>query len=94
MAGNERLGNVQQQVDEVTHIMRKNVDYVLERDAKLNDLDDRAADLEVGASAFEKTAHQIKRKMWWKNVKMWIILIVVLIVIGGIIGLIVYFATK
>lgn len=94
MAGNQKLDQVQAQVDEVTSIMRKNVDYVLERDAKLTDLDQRAEDLQVGANQFEKRAVRIRRKMWWKNVKMWIILIVVLLVLAGVIGGIVYSQTK
>eukprot|EP00117_Sycon_ciliatum_P029002 scpid97512/ scgid23196/ Vesicle-associated membrane protein 3; Cellubrevin; Synaptobrevin-3 &gt; Vesicle-associated membrane protein 3; Cellubrevin; Synaptobrevin-3 len=93
-ASGQKLEQVQQQVDEVTHIMKKNVDYVLERDAKLQDLDDRAEELQVGANQFERQAKKIKNKMWWKNVKMWIILIVVLLVLGGVIGLIVYFQVK
>ncbi|PAA73527.1 hypothetical protein BOX15_Mlig034128g1, partial [Macrostomum lignano] len=41
---NRRLMQTQAQVEEVVDIMRVNVDKVLERDAKISNLDDRADD--------------------------------------------------
>lgn len=54
---------------QVVDIMRVNVDKVLERDQKLSDLDDRADALQAGASQFETSAAKLKRKFWWKNMK-------------------------
>ncbi|KAB5537229.1 hypothetical protein PHYPO_G00116440 [Pangasianodon hypophthalmus] len=82
---NRRLQQTQAQVDEVVDIMRVNVDKVLERDQKLSELDDRADALQAGASQFETNAAKLKRKYWWKNCKMWAILIAVLIIIVVII---------
>ncbi len=50
-------------------IMRTNVEKVLERDQKLSELDDRADALQQGASQFEQQAGKLKRKFWWKNLK-------------------------
>ncbi|XP_017576432.1 vesicle-associated membrane protein 3 [Pygocentrus nattereri] len=83
--GNRRLQQTQAQVDEVVDIMRVNVDKVLERDQKLSELDDRADALQAGASQFETNAAKLKRKYWWKNCKMWAILIAVIIIIIAII---------
>ncbi|KAL6064040.1 hypothetical protein STEG23_028560 [Scotinomys teguina] len=58
----------------VVDIMRVNVDKVLERDQKLSELDDRADALQAGASQFESSAAKLKRKYWWKNCKMMIML--------------------
>merc|ERR1711976_198079 len=77
----KRLQQTQAQVDEVVDIMRVNVDKVLERDQKLSELDDRADALRAGAQQFESNAGKLKRKYWWKNLKMWIILIAVILVI-------------
>ncbi|KAK6319148.1 hypothetical protein J4Q44_G00103590 [Coregonus suidteri] len=79
--GTRRLQQTQTQVDEVVDIMRVNVDKVLERDSKLSELDDRADALQVGASQFETSAAKLKRKFWWKNCKMWAILIAVILII-------------
>ncbi|XP_051531850.1 vesicle-associated membrane protein 3 isoform X2 [Myxocyprinus asiaticus] len=78
---NRRLQQTQAQVDEVVDIMRVNVDKVLERDQKLSELDDRADALQAGASQFETSAAKLKRKYWWKNCKMWAILIAVIVII-------------
>lgn len=51
--------------------MRTNVEKVLERDQKLSELDDRADALQQGASQFEQQAGKLKRKYWWKNIKVY-----------------------
>lgn len=71
---NKKLQQTQAKVDEVVGIMRVNVEKVLERDQKLSELDNRADALQQGASQFEQQANRLKRKYWWKNLKMMIIL--------------------
>ncbi|NXY83759.1 VAMP1 protein, partial [Alcedo cyanopectus] len=66
---------------QVVDIIRMNVDKVLESDQKLSELDNRADALQSGASQFETSAAKLKRKYWWKNCKMMIILGVVFAVI-------------
>lgn len=82
-----RLQETQKQVDEVVGIMRVNVEKVLERDQKLSELDHRAVALQDGASQFEQQATKLKRKQWWANMKMMIIMgvigVVLLIIIIG-----------
>ncbi|XP_059679472.1 vesicle-associated membrane protein 1 [Gavia stellata] len=74
LSSNRRLQQTQAQVEEVVDIMRVNVDKVLERDQKLSELDDRADALQAGASQFESSAAKLKRKYWWKNCKMMIMM--------------------
>uniref|UniRef100_A0A914X6H2 V-SNARE coiled-coil homology domain-containing protein n=1 Tax=Plectus sambesii TaxID=2011161 RepID=A0A914X6H2_9BILA len=86
---NKRLQQTQAQVDEVVGIMRVNVEKALERDQKLSQLDDRADALLEGASQFEKVAvkpvaksgAKLKRKSWWKNIQMIIIMSVIVAVL-------------
>ncbi|CAG5107421.1 Oidioi.mRNA.OKI2018_I69.chr1.g3312.t1.cds [Oikopleura dioica] len=78
---NNVLQQTQNQVQEVVGIMRGNVERVLERDQKLSQLDDRADALQQGASQFESQAAKLKRKYWWRNIKMWIILGIVAAVV-------------
>uniref|UniRef100_A0A4X1UR06 Vesicle associated membrane protein 1 n=1 Tax=Sus scrofa TaxID=9823 RepID=A0A4X1UR06_PIG len=87
---NRRLQQTQAQVEEVVDIIRVNVDKVLERDQKLSELDDRADALQAGASQFESSAAKLKRKYWWKNCKMMImlgaicaIIVVVIVSVSG-----------
>jgi len=81
MAAQKRLQQTQAQVNEVVGIMRVNVEKVLERDQKLSELDDRADALQHGASQFEQQAGKLKRKYWWKNLKMMLIIGVIFLVI-------------
>lgn len=84
---NSMLEQTQAQVNEVVGIMRVNVEKVLERDQKLSELDSRADALQEGGKRFEQQAQKLKRKYWWKNLKMMIILgvigVVILIIIIG-----------
>ncbi|XP_065495276.1 vesicle-associated membrane protein 1 isoform X4 [Caloenas nicobarica] len=92
LSSNRRLQQTQAQVEEVVDIMRVNVDKVLQRDQKLSELDDRADALQAGASQFESSAAKLKRKYWWKNCKMMIMMgvicaIVVVVIVGNFCGL-------
>ena len=53
----------------------------MERDQKISELDRRADDLQEGASQFQQQAVKLKRKYWWENVKMWIVIAVVLFIV-------------
>ncbi|GFU11988.1 vesicle-associated membrane protein 3 [Trichonephila clavipes] len=77
----QKLSELDDRAGEVVDIMRTNVEKVLERDQKLSELDDRADALQQGASQFEQQAGKLKRKFWWKNCKMWAILIGVVLII-------------
>ncbi|KAI7693169.1 Synaptobrevin [Sarcoptes scabiei] len=82
----KRLQQTQAQVDEVVGIMRTNVEKVLERDQKLSELDDRADALQQGASQFEQQAGKLKRKYWWKNLKMIAIAVAIIIILIFVLG--------
>ena len=64
--------------------MRNNVEKVLERDAKLGDLEDKSDALKDGAERFQTSSRKLKNKMWWKNLKwtgLCVIVIAILVVI-------------
>jgi hypothetical protein len=82
LVATKRLQQAQAQVGEVVDIMRVNVEKVLERDQKISELDRRADDLQEGASQFQQHAVKLKRKSWWENIKMWIIIGVIVLAIG------------
>jgi len=78
-----RMAQQQAQVNEVVGIMKSNVEKVLERDAKLSELDERADALQDGASQFEKQAGKLKNRFWIYNIKF--------IIVGTIVVLIILF---
>ncbi|XP_074710309.1 vesicle-associated membrane protein 1 isoform X1 [Strix uralensis] len=85
-SSNRRLQQTQAQVKEVVDIMCVNVDKVLERDQRLSELDDRADALQAGASQFESSAAKLKRKYWWKNCKMMIMMGVICAIVVVVIA--------
>merc|ERR1712112_188547 len=82
----------QAQVQEVVGVMRNNIDKVLERDSKLNDLDYRANNLQATSAVFQQSSRRLKKKYWWQNLKMKLCLGGVLVVVLIVIILIIYFS--
>ena len=77
----DRLLLTQEKVKHVEDITRENIGKVLNRGDQLSDLQRRADDLKVSAGEFNITARRVKRKMCWKNAKLWVIMLFILIVI-------------
>ncbi|CAO3614166.1 unnamed protein product [Cunninghamella blakesleeana] len=84
-AGNQKTQRVQQQVDEVVNIMQENIDKVMQRGERFEDLRGKTEDLQSTAGHFRRGANQVRKRMWWKDLKWKIIIAVTIIVILGII---------
>ncbi|XP_054614089.1 vesicle-associated membrane protein 8 [Dunckerocampus dactyliophorus] len=76
-----KLNHVQGQVNEVKVILKDNIDKVLERGDRLDDLIGKTDDLQASADSFQRTSTRVARKYWWKNIKMMILIGVVVLVI-------------
>ncbi|KAJ2109699.1 Vesicle membrane receptor protein (v-SNARE) [Coemansia sp. S142-1] len=74
---------VQQEVDKVVDIMNENIQMVMARGENLKDLDDRTGQLNDGAAQFRRNAADVRKTMWWRNMRLRIILagVVVLLII-------------
>ncbi|KAM7368646.1 hypothetical protein PAMP_012962 [Pampus punctatissimus] len=86
-----KLDQVQGQVNEVKVILKDNINKVLERGDRLDDLIGKTDDLQASADSFQRTSTRVARKYWWQNIKMMIIIGVIVLII---IILIILFATK
>ncbi|CAF2741054.1 VAMP4 [Lepeophtheirus salmonis] len=64
-----KLVGLKNKVDEVTNIMKENVNRVLERNDRLDDLQERSDRLNVFSSNFTASASALRRKAWWENNK-------------------------
>ncbi|GFY85106.1 vesicle-associated membrane protein 724 [Actinidia rufa] len=65
----EKLLKVKAQVSEVKSIMLENIDKAIDRGEHLTILSDKAQDLRDSAQEFKKQGTQIRRKMWYQNMK-------------------------
>lgn len=85
-SGSDKVLRVQKQVGEVVGVMQTNIDKVLDRGERLEDLQDKSDNLADTASDFNMRARRLQKKMWWRQMKMKIciglgILIILIIII-------------
>lgn len=67
MEESARLQEAKVLVGETVHIMNNNVRVLFEREAKLNELNNRAEDIQDSALHFQTQSKKIRSKYWWKN---------------------------
>ncbi|KAI1815167.1 synaptobrevin [Poronia punctata] len=77
----DAITNVRREMDDVRGIMTKNIEGLLERGERIDLLVNKTDRLGGNAREFRVRSRGLKRQMWWKNVKLMTLLIVVLILI-------------
>ena len=77
----DQLNHLQDRVSEVTGVMTDNIEKVMRRGEALEDLTDRSTLLADSSTDFRHSSYKLRKKLFWKSVKMWVILIIVLAVI-------------
>ena len=80
-----RVEQLRQDVDDVKGQMVHNIGKVMERGERLDDLNERTENLNSRAGEFQTVSTRLKRKLWWQNIKLWIILIFIILVILAVI---------
>lgn len=87
-----KIAAVQQKVAQVKDVMLQNVNQVITRGEKLDVLVDKTDDLRNQAEKFQKQGHQLRRKMWWQNCRMKLIIALCLVLLGVILFVIICFS--
>jgi hypothetical protein len=64
-----KMAMVNDQVESLKQIMAKNIELILERGEKIDQLQEDATNLQQMASVFKKKSTQLKRQMLWQNAK-------------------------
>ncbi|KAF8586772.1 synaptobrevin [Ramaria rubella] len=72
--GNAKTAAIQAQIDDTVGIMRENITKVAERGERLDSLQDKTDNLAVSAQGFRRGANKVRKNMWWKDMKMRIII--------------------
>ncbi|XP_012943229.1 vesicle-associated membrane protein 7 [Aplysia californica] len=80
----DQVTKVQDQVEELKGIMVRNIDQLAERGERLELLVDKTEDLSANSVTFKKTSRNLARSLWWKNIKL-------MVIIGVIVILVIYF---
>jgi vesicle-associated membrane protein 7 len=76
---NDAISNVQSEIDNVRGIMTENIERVLERGERIDLLVDKTDRLGGSARDFRVRSRGLRRRMWWKNVKLMVLLAVVIV---------------
>ncbi|KAK7373679.1 hypothetical protein VNO80_07095 [Phaseolus coccineus] len=76
-----KLAKVKAQVSEVQQVMRANIDQVLDRQVKIDVLVGQTEDLRNQSEDFRRQGGQLRRKMWYQNMKIKLIVLAIIIAI-------------
>ncbi|KAI3806143.1 hypothetical protein L1987_22036 [Smallanthus sonchifolius] len=74
-----KLSKVKAQVSEVKGVMMENIEKVLDRGEKIELLVDKTENLHSQAQGFRTQGTQLRRKMWFKNMKIKLIVLCIII---------------
>lgn len=84
-SSNDRITQLSSQVKEVTDVMTRNIEQVVARGEALTDLEERSENLAHTSVEFRNSATKLRKKVMWKSVKLWVVVIVVFLIILAII---------
>ncbi|PWW80001.1 synaptobrevin-domain-containing protein [Tuber magnatum] len=73
------VAKAQREIESARGIMTENIERVLERGERIDLLVDKTAGLQTGAMEFRVRSRGLRRRMWWKNTKLMILLVFVVI---------------
>jgi len=69
-----KLCMVNDQIDSLKEIMARNIELILQRGEKMEDLQEKSTELSHMAQIFKKRSKQVKRQMLWQNAKYGLVL--------------------
>ncbi|CAK4030419.1 vesicle-associated membrane 7 [Lecanosticta acicola] len=75
----DAFSSVQNEIESVRGIMTENIERVLERGERIDLLVDKTDRLGGSASDFRVRSRGLRRQMWWKNVRLMVLLSVVVV---------------
>ena len=78
---NDAITNAKREIEDVKGIMTRNIEGLLERGERIDLLVDKTDRLGGSAREFRVRSRGLKRKMWWKNVKLMALLALVVVLI-------------
>ena len=75
----DSLANARKEIDSVKDIMSHNIETVLERGERIDLLVDKTDRLGASSKDFRLRSKGLRRRMWWANVRIMVLLAVVVI---------------
>ena len=85
----DKIGEIQNDVNEVKIEMKKDIDKMVKNVEDIENLNQKANELKEATEQYKNTSEEVKNITCWKNCKMWIILIAIIVVLLA--GIIIFF---
>jgi vesicle-associated membrane protein 7 len=77
----DRINRLKGEMSQVRNVMIENIDKVLDRGDRLELLVDKTANFQGNTFRFKKQARRFRSTVWWRNVKLTVALIFLLLVV-------------
>ena len=77
---NDKINQMKKDIDDTKNIMVQNIEKVLERGERIDLLVTRTEEMQEQSYKFKSGATDLKKKLWWKNMKLWIVIAVLVVV--------------
>jgi vesicle-associated membrane protein 7 len=84
----DKIQALQSEIDAVRGVMLENIDQLMDRGEKINILVAETEELNAQSDQFFTGSRKLKNAMWWKNVKLMLLIAFILIVVIFIITLV------
>ena len=85
--GYDAIAETEKNIDETSALLKQNVNKVMERGERLENISERSENLQRSSNTFRMHSTRLRRTMWLKN--RWLIASIIIIVIAIIILIIV-----
>jgi len=80
-ANADKITGLKKGLEDVKGIMTQNIERVLERGERIELLVEKTDTLTSESATFKKKSTELKNTMWWQNIKLWIAVGVILIIV-------------
>lgn len=68
-------------LNQVKYVLNDNIEQVLERNERINLLVNKTDRINTLSSNFRSNTTRVKRKMWWQNVKFWVLVVIFVVIL-------------
>ncbi|KAK9079981.1 hypothetical protein SSX86_001656 [Deinandra increscens subsp. villosa] len=82
----DRINRLKGEMGQVRTVMIENIDKVLDRGDRLELLVDKTATMQTNTLRFRKQTRRFRSTVWWRNVKLTIVLILLILVIAYVVS--------
>ena len=77
----DKIQEINNEIEKTKESVHQSINLVIDRGERLDNLMDRSEHLAENASMFNRQSKRLRRKMWWKKIRMALLLIFILFLI-------------